>query len=134
MNRAMDDPRIALATASLTLDEVAIVVLQELVAEPPYNITTNRTTYLQRNPAAVRQLGRDLRPQLITISQACAVTPVTGDDVLSMAANIEAYGLLPRDAIHVAVAQRLGIEAIVSDDDAFDRVPGITLYKPELEP
>ena len=56
------------------------------------------------------------------------------DDVLSMAANIEAYGLLPRDAIHVAVAQRLGIDSIVSDDDAFDRVPGITLYKPEPGP
>jgi hypothetical protein len=33
-----------------------------------------------------------------------------------------------------AVDQRLGIGAIVSDDDAFDRVAGIPLYKPEPEP
>lgn len=40
------------------------------------------------------------------------------------------HGLLPRDAIHVAVARRLGITAIVSDDDVFDQIPGIRLYKP----
>ena len=87
-----------------------------------------------QNDTGMNRLGRDLRPQLITVSQACVVSAVTNDDVLSMAANIEAYGLLPRDAIHVAVAQRLGIDSIVSDDDAFDRVPGITLYKPEPGP
>lgn len=128
------EPRIALATATLTFDEVAIVLLQELVAEPPFGVPTDRTTYLQRNPMVVRQLGATVRSQLAAVSRICSVEPVAHVDVMEMANNMAADGLLPRDAIHVAVARRLGIEAIVSDDDAFDRVPGIRLYKPEPEP
>jgi predicted nucleic acid-binding protein len=32
------------------------------------------------------------------------------------------FALLPRDALHIAVLQRLGIATIASDDTDFDRV------------
>jgi len=111
-----------------------MVLVQELVAEPPFSVTRDRTPHLQRHPAAVRQLALAVRPQLAAVSRIVSVVSVTEEDVIEMANNMVADGLLPRDAIHVAVARRLGIEAIVSDDDAFDRVPRIRLYKPEPEP
>lgn len=53
------------------------------------------------------------------------LTPVLVDDIPRMLDNISASGLLPRDALHVAVMQRLGIEEVATDDPDFDRVPGV---------
>ncbi len=46
-------------------------------------------------------------------------------DFDKMVENIQKYSLLPRDALHVAIAQRLGLSKIASDDRDFDRVEGI---------
>lgn len=48
---------------------------------------------------------------------------VLEDDFPQMLTNITAFGLLPRDALHVAVMQRLGLSEIATDDVDFDRVP-----------
>lgn len=50
---------------------------------------------------------------------------VEADDVHRLFHNAREYGLLPRDAIHVAIMQRLGIRMIASDDTDFDHVEGI---------
>lgn len=42
-----------------------------------------------------------------------------------MLENIRRFSLLPRDALHVAITQRLGLTAIASDDVDFDRVEGL---------
>jgi predicted nucleic acid-binding protein len=55
---------------------------------------------------------------------------VLPEDITAMRHVIVATGPLPRDAIHLAVMRRLGITAIASDDDDFDRYPEITLFKP----
>jgi predicted nucleic acid-binding protein len=39
--------------------------------------------------------------------------------------NIQIFSLLPRDALHVAIVQRLGLNCIASDDVDFDRVKGV---------
>jgi len=106
------------------------VLLQELVARPPAQVTRNRTQYLGRHPAAVRQLTAILSPSLDTTRSLVSVEPVNAEDVSSMLQAMQRHGMLPRDAIHLAVARRLGITAIVSDDDAFDQIPGMRLYKP----
>ncbi len=46
-------------------------------------------------------------------------------DFDKMLDNIRAFALLPRDALHVAIIQRLGLTAIASDDTDFDRVEGL---------
>ena len=46
-------------------------------------------------------------------------------DFSRMLENIQAFSLLPRDALHVAIVQRLGLNGIASDDTDFDRVKGI---------
>jgi predicted nucleic acid-binding protein len=40
------------------------------------------------------------------------------------------YGLLTNDALTVAIMQHLGLTHLASHDADFDRVPGITRYRP----
>ena len=42
--------------------------------------------------------------------------------------NISTFRLLPRDALHLAILQRLGLKAIASDDLDFDPVGGLERY------
>lgn len=50
---------------------------------------------------------------------------VEAGDFEGMLDNVSRFALLPRDAFHVALMQRLGLVAIASDDMDFDRVDGI---------
>ncbi len=50
---------------------------------------------------------------------------VEATDLDRMLDNIKTFLLLPRDALHVAIMQRLGLTAIASDDTDFDRVQGL---------
>jgi predicted nucleic acid-binding protein len=49
-------------------------------------------------------------------------------DFHGMLDSIMTYGLLPRDALHVTVMQRVGLTAIASDDTDFDRVTTLTRH------
>jgi len=53
------------------------------------------------------------------------VFPIELDDVRRAAAIVRSSRLTARDALHVAVMQRRGIDRILSFDRAFDTVPGI---------
>ena len=46
-------------------------------------------------------------------------------DLDRMLDNIRAFSLLPRDALHTAIIQRLNLTVIASDDTDFDRVQGL---------
>ena len=46
-------------------------------------------------------------------------------DLDRMLDNIRSFSLLPRDALHAAIIQRLGLTAVASDDADFDRVEGL---------
>jgi predicted nucleic acid-binding protein len=50
---------------------------------------------------------------------------VEATDFNTMLENIRTFSLLPRDALHVAILQRLGLSDIASDDIDFDRVKGV---------
>jgi predicted nucleic acid-binding protein len=47
-----------------------------------------------------------------------------------MRREMRSSGTLPRDSIHLAVMKRLGLPAIVSDDEGFDQRPSIDLFMP----
>jgi predicted nucleic acid-binding protein len=129
--RALDAARpIRLVTATLTIDEVVFVVLQELLLEPPYTVARSRSQYLSEHPVVVQELMAAIRAPVGGLLQLLALEPVTASDVADMTAEMAASGVLPRDAIHVAVMRRLGVTAIASDDDAFCRCAGIVLFKP----
>lgn len=68
-------------------------------------------------------IGGALR-KLILLSRINLVG-VDTTDFNRMLENIQTFSLLPRDALHVAIVQRLGLNCIASDDVDFDRVKGV---------
>ena len=69
-------------------------------------------------------------PLVQDVERMISLEPVLPADISAMRREMVATGILPRDAIHLAVMRRLGITAIASDDDGFDRYTDITLFKP----
>jgi predicted nucleic acid-binding protein len=129
--RAIAPPRpIRLVTATLTIDETVFVLLQELLLRPPYQIARSRSQYLQNHPEIVQQLMIVVDPLVQDVERMISLEPVLPADISAMRREMVATGILPRDAIHLAVMRRLGITAIASDDDGFDRYTDITLFKP----
>lgn len=56
------------------------------------------------------------------------VVGVEATDSDRMFDNMTLQTLLPRDALHVAIMQRLGIGIIASDDRDFDRIAGLQRF------
>ena len=121
-----------LVTCTLTLDEVVFVLLQELVAKPPYNVPRSRSQYLQDHPNVVKTLMEQLAPLIDALFDLVTFEPVILADIRQMRQEMSVTGILPRDAIHLAVMKRLGLTAIASDDEGFDHYQhqGITLFLP----
>ena len=131
--RALDPTQpIQLVTCTLTLDEVVFVLLQELISKSPYNIGRSRSQYLQDHPDVVKTLMEQLAPVIDSLFDLILFDPVFPSDIQQMRREMLATGILPRDAIHLAVMKRLGLTAIASDDEGFDRQhnQGITLFLP----
>jgi predicted nucleic acid-binding protein len=124
------DRPIQLITATLTLDEVTFVLLQEILVREPYNITRSRSQYLHDHPDVVRVLMEQIAPLIEAICDFVMLEPVTAADIDQMRQEMQASGILPRDAIHLAVMKRLGLTAVASDDEGFDNRQGITLFQP----
>lgn len=55
------------------------------------------------------------------------VTPADFKQCLDLG---QQHGLLPHDALHLAVMQREGITTLVTTDADFDRVAGLQVFKP----
>jgi predicted nucleic acid-binding protein len=68
-------------------------------------------------------IGGPLRK--LTLLSHINLVGVDTTDFNRMLENIQAFSLLPRDALHVAIVQRLGLNGIASDDIDFDRVKGV---------
>lgn len=131
LTRAIDPANpIALWTATLTIDETVFILLQEQIARPPYNVTRSRSQYLAAHPEVVRAMMPLVENELQPVLELVSLEPVLPADITAMCLEMRSSGTLPRDAIHLAVMRRLGIPAIASDDDDFDRYSDITLYKP----
>lgn len=119
-----------LVTSVLTIDEVAFVLLQELVAQPPYSVTRSRSQYLANRQDVVRRLARAIEAPIEGLVGLLELEPVVPEDLRAMQREMVATGLLPRDAIHVAVMRRLGLTDLASDDRAFDRCPDLVRFAP----
>ena len=123
-------PELRLVTATLSVDEAVFVLLQELVARPPYGVARSRSQYLAEHPEVVRELMRQVEAPCAALVDLLTLEPVLPDDVAAMRREMAATGLLPRDALHVAVMRRLALTAIASDDEDFERCVGLTRYVP----
>jgi predicted nucleic acid-binding protein len=86
--------------------------------------------YLKRHPEIIAQLvAYPMAIERLKIVPV-RVLPTDLDLLRSVPQIAQTHGLLTNDAIIVALMQRHGITHLATNDDDFDRVPGITVWKP----
>jgi predicted nucleic acid-binding protein len=86
--------------------------------------------WMKENPALVKELT--LASELLSLIAALPVRMLSVDLEALVGAQrmISAHGLLASDAMIAALIERHGIIHLATNDDDFDRVPGITVWKP----
>ena len=87
-------------------------------------------SFLKDNPTKVMAYCQELEKatlQILEIPNLLLIEPST-DQSLQALEFIRKYGLLPRDAIHAAVTLDIGIEAIITTDADFAKVPNLKVY------
>lgn len=110
-------------TSVLTMDELFYRLLlarvKEIYRQNPLDVLRERTD------EAIARCGAGIEIALWRLVELphLQLVGVLENDVLQMLSNIITFGLLPRDALHVAVMQRLELSVIATDDMDFDRVP-----------
>jgi predicted nucleic acid-binding protein len=118
-----------LLTSSLTVDEIAFVALK-VKLEEKYKVTKGHVHYLKQHPEVVKALAPEIGGVLDNVRRLCTIVEVHESDIERMQEYMRSFGLLPRDAIHLAVARRMGLTCIASSDKDFDRVNWLSRYEP----
>lgn len=119
----------SLVTCSLTLDEFLFIALAQRL-EQEHGVSKSKARFLRNHPEVVQELSSSVVPLTENIVVLSRVEPVSIADAVEMGGLVKAHGLLPRDAIHMAVMKRLGLAAVATDDTDYARVPGIQVYLP----
>jgi predicted nucleic acid-binding protein len=110
------------------LDELAYRLLLARVKEKSGR---NPLEVLRENLAGAIQDHSDLISSAIRQFMSLphiSVVGVEASDGDLMFDNMTLHKLLPRDALHMAIMQRLGIGMIASDDADFDRIAGLQRF------
>jgi len=118
-----------LLTSSLTIDEIAFVALK-VKLEEKYEVSKGHVRYLKQHPEVVKALIPEIEEVLDNVRSLCTIVEVDESDIEQMQEYMKSLGLLPRDAIHLAVVRRLGLTCIASSDKDFDRVSWLSRYEP----
>ena len=85
---------------------------------------------LQRQRELIAGLSEHRKVPTLMKALPLHVEPVTLD-ILERAANITTqHRLLTNDAVTIAVMEKLGLSHLVTNDDNFDSVPGLSIWKP----
>ena len=86
--------------------------------------------WMKCNPDRVRQLTN--AQEVLRLVGALPIRVLSADLALLQEAQqmVAAYGLLASDAMILALMQRHRITHLATNDDDFDRIPGLTVWKP----
>jgi predicted nucleic acid-binding protein len=95
-----------------------------------HSLDSGAVRFLQRHPAEITKLNAFVEAAKQLERLPITLLPVDLAILRQAAELAQQYGLLTNDAIIVALMQRHGLTHITTNDDDFDRVPGITVWKP----
>jgi predicted nucleic acid-binding protein len=117
-------------TSCLTLDELAYVVLMRLI-EKKYK--KHPADVIRSNPSVILQFSDKIEKMFDVIFSInnLEIKEVSSEDMKVLPLLMRRYLLLPRDCVHVQTMRKFNCKLILSTDEDFDRVDGITRVRPE---
>jgi predicted nucleic acid-binding protein len=125
--RRLVDNEVAMITSNLTLDEIWYVFIRISLSE---RFGKNWRAKLKKEPEIldkVMPILKRVTTDLLMI-QNLIIVEISTSSVLKALDFMEEYRLLPRDAIHLAAMNAVGIKNVVTTDTDFCRVEGIDIY------
>jgi predicted nucleic acid-binding protein len=119
----------AFTTVHALAETVHKVMLAEAVAK--FGLTrAGLVSWLQRDPNRIRGLAEFRKVAEALGGLNVTVLSVDHPALAAAAAVSQAEGLMTNDAITVAVMRREGIANLATNDDDFDGVSGVAVFKP----
>lgn len=120
------------AVSLQVLAETQHKIMMSLVAVQNGLGRSNLVAWAKHHPEKVRATtGLEEAVQLLH-SMPIRVLPIQSESLLLAAIKSTLHGLLTNDSTTLALMELHGINDIATNDDDFDRVPGITVWKPRL--
>lgn len=86
--------------------------------------------WLKANPDRTRELTHAVEVLRLVEAMPITLLPVDLAALIDAQEAVQAHGLLASDALIVAMMRRHGVTHLATNDDDFDRVPGLTVWKP----
>ena len=105
------------------------VMLAEAVARHGLD-RTGLADRLQRHRQLIATLKEPAKVTALVRALAIHVEPVTLTTLERATIVSSSFQLLTNDALTVAIMEHLGLKALTSNDENFDNVTGITVWKP----
>lgn len=124
-SKKLRDKQTFLLVSNLGLDEIWYVILKVKATEEHGDEAINKL----REPEVVKKYATEVEEytaKLKNISKLFFIE-ITTEQTFQAKNLIKQYGLLPRDAIHLA-ATRSGIGALITTDRDFNRVKKVDIY------
>ncbi len=124
----IEDGLLQAFTASLTFDELAYRLLLGLIRDKYGKSPLDRLRQAQN--MMIDEFYPLIEPQLVALQHFphFTIVPVTTVDLAAMHQNVRQFHLLPRDALHLSVMQRVSCNHLISEDRDFDEVDGIRRF------
>ena len=118
----------AVSTAAIVADAVHKVMAEE--ARLLRGLESGTVRFLQRHPAEIANLTAFVAAAQQLAMLPIRLLPVDLALIREAADASKQHGLLTNDAMILAIMRRHGILNIATNDDDFDRVPEIMVWKP----
>lgn len=128
LRRVVAGKMFAVSAEGVVADAVHKVMAEE--ARLVHGLDSGAIRFLQRHPAEITKLGAFVEATKQLERLPIRLVPVDLTIIRQSAELAQQHGLLTNDAIIVALMQRHGISHLATNDDDFDRVPGIQVWKP----
>jgi len=114
--------------STLALDEVVFTLIQLKVAED--HPGRGFWDVYRENPQIIQPYLGELRALVDHLSSASRIQIVgTDPEFMSLALDyMENYSLLPRDALHLIIMDRYGVDSMVTTDADFLPIDGLRIY------
>lgn len=103
-----------------------IEAVNKKLAAPP-----NIVAKLQKHPEKIKQLKEYYSNTQHIADMGIIICPVSSETILQSHPFRAGYGLMVNDSVIAACMQENGIKYLATNDDAFLKVSGLTVYSPE---